>query len=107
MPDGIRRIARGQLQDARDELDGTPARRLGEAVHATRKRIKRLRACVRLARDAIGERTYDRENTTLRMDGSATLISTCGCTRPMVEVRRSRSSSVRVWVDTGLVSVMP
>ena len=27
VPDGIRRIARGQLQDARDELDGTPPRR--------------------------------------------------------------------------------
>jgi CHAD domain-containing protein len=69
VPDGIRRIARGHLQDAREELDETPARRLGEAVHTTRKRLKRLRACVRLSRDAIGEATYDRENTTLRMAG--------------------------------------
>ena len=66
VPDGIRRIARGQLYDARDELDGAPSRRLGKSVHATRKAIKRLRACVRLARDAIGEPTYERENTTLR-----------------------------------------
>ena len=66
IPDGIRRIARGQLYDARDELDGTPSRRLGKAVHSTRKGIKRLRACVRLARDAIGERTYERENADLR-----------------------------------------
>ncbi|MEA2141894.1 MAG: hypothetical protein QOI64_324 [Solirubrobacteraceae bacterium] len=69
VPDGIRRIARGHLQDARDELDGVPSRRLGTAVHATRKRLKRLRACVRLSRDAIGEGTYERENTTLRMAG--------------------------------------
>jgi CHAD domain-containing protein len=69
VPDGIRRIARGQLHDARDELDNTPSRRIGEAVHATRKRLKRLRACVRLARDAIGQPAYERENTTLRMAG--------------------------------------
>jgi CHAD domain-containing protein len=67
--DGIRRIARGQLQDARDDLDATPSRRIGEAVHATRKRLKRLRACARLARDAIGEATYEHENTALRMAG--------------------------------------
>lgn len=67
--DGIRRIARGQLHDARDELDATPSRRTGEAVHATRKRFKRLRATVRLSRAAIGEHTYDRENTALRMAG--------------------------------------
>ena len=69
VPDGIRRIARGQLDNARDELDATPSRRIGDAVHATRKRFKRLRATVRLSRDAIGERTYDHENTALRMAG--------------------------------------
>lgn len=66
VPDGIRRIARGQLQDARDDLDGTSSRGLGETVHETRKRIKRLRACARLARDAIGGERYDSENSALR-----------------------------------------
>ena len=66
VPDGIRRIARGQLLDAHDDLEGTPARKLGEAVHETRKRTKRLRACVRLARDAIGDEVYRRENAALR-----------------------------------------
>ena len=66
VPDGIRRIARGQLQDVRDDLDATSSRRLGETVHETRKRIKRLRACVRLARDAIGEGRYESENAALR-----------------------------------------
>lgn len=67
IPDGMRRIARGQLLDARDDLDGAARRRTGETVHETRKRIKRLRACVRLARDVLGEATYRRENTALRM----------------------------------------
>jgi len=39
--------------------------------------------------------------------GATTLISTCGCTLPIVAVRRSRSSSLRVWQETGDVSVIP
>ena len=39
--------------------------------------------------------------------GSTTLTSTCGCTVPTVDTRRSRSSSRLVCVDTGDVSVMP
>jgi CHAD domain-containing protein len=66
VPDGIRRIARGQLDRIHDELTSTRRRRLGEAVHETRKRLKRLRACVRVARDAIGEEAYERENTAFR-----------------------------------------
>ena len=69
VPDGIRRVARGQLQDARDDLADPPAAQLGEVVHETRKRFKRLRACVRLARDAIGEETYERENAVFRTAG--------------------------------------
>jgi CHAD domain-containing protein len=66
VPDGIRRIARGQLELARDELSGAPPRKQAAAVHATRKRLKRLRATVRLARDAVGEETYERENSAFR-----------------------------------------
>jgi CHAD domain-containing protein len=69
VPDGIRRIARGQLLNARDALSGTSARKVGEAVHDARKRLKRVRASVRLARDAIGEQTYERENVALRETG--------------------------------------
>jgi CHAD domain-containing protein len=69
VPDGIRRIARGQLLNAHEELGGASKHTLGEAVHDTRKRLKRLRACLRLTRDALGEETYDRENTALRMAG--------------------------------------
>jgi CHAD domain-containing protein len=66
VPDGMRRIARGQLDAGIEELDGQPGRRLDEAVHETRKRLKRLRASVRLARFAMGEETYRRENATFR-----------------------------------------
>ncbi|MDX6718431.1 MAG: hypothetical protein QOJ63_685 [Solirubrobacteraceae bacterium] len=66
VPDGIRRIARGQLLDAHDELSGASAHTLGDAVHETRKGLKRLRASVRLTRDAIGAQTYERENAAFR-----------------------------------------
>jgi CHAD domain-containing protein len=69
VPDGIRRIAGGQLVSAREDLDGASKQTLGDAVHETRKRLKRLRACLRLSRDALGDETYDRENTAFRMAG--------------------------------------
>ncbi len=67
--DGVRRIARGRIDDAHDRLLAASANELGAAVHDTRKDLKRLRACVRLARPALGEATYERENTALRMAG--------------------------------------
>jgi CHAD domain-containing protein len=69
VPDGIRRIARGQLVDGHAELAHASRRDLAEAVHETRKRLKRLRALVRLSRDAIGDEAYERENTAFRMAG--------------------------------------
>jgi CHAD domain-containing protein len=69
IPDGIRRIARGQLDSARGELEGASKRRLYEAVHETRKSLTRLRATVRLSRDALGEDVYRHENTAFRDTG--------------------------------------
>jgi CHAD domain-containing protein len=66
VPDGMRRIARGQLDAGIDELEGQPNRKLDEAVHETRKRLKRLRASLRLERRAIGDETYSRENAAFR-----------------------------------------
>ncbi len=68
-PDGIRRIARGQLDQARDELTDGPKRKLAAAVHDTRKGFKRVRATVRLARGALGDETYRRENVAFRAAG--------------------------------------
>jgi CHAD domain-containing protein len=69
VPDGIRRIAGGQLLSAHDDLTGASKHTLDKAVHETRKRLKRLRASLRLSRDALGEETYERENTIFRMTG--------------------------------------
>jgi CHAD domain-containing protein len=68
VPDGIRRIARGQLDGGREQLAAADDD-LAEAVHATRKRLKRLRALVRLSRDAIDEPTYEREKLVFRTAG--------------------------------------
>jgi CHAD domain-containing protein len=66
VPYGMRRIARGQLDPALEELEGQPNRKLDEAVHETRKRLKRLRASLRLERFAIGDETFRRENAAFR-----------------------------------------
>jgi CHAD domain-containing protein len=64
---GVRRIARGQIDGAVDELrsDGD----VGEAVHEVRKSFKRVRALVRLARDELGDEAYRRENAMFRDAG--------------------------------------
>jgi len=70
VPDGIRRIARGQIDTAIEWLEGAAdAKGVGEAVHETRKGLKRLRTCLRVARPAIGYDTYRRENTAFRDTG--------------------------------------
>jgi hypothetical protein len=69
--DGVRRVARGQLDLAGEQLDAGAGRRgdLGGAVHDTRKAFKRLRALVRVSRDALGDEAYRRENTIFRDAG--------------------------------------
>jgi CHAD domain-containing protein len=69
LPDGIRRIARGQLDYASDALGKAPDRKIGEAVHETRKSFKRLRALVRVARAPLGDNRYRKENTDYREAG--------------------------------------
>jgi len=81
--DGIRRVARGQLADGADTLAGVTPAGLGKAVHSTRKSIKRVRAAVRLSRDAIGDDAYQRENTHMRM--VAARLSGARDARVMVE----------------------
>ena len=68
-PDGIRRIVEGQLASAREQLEDVEPGWLGESVHATRKHLKRLRAALRLTRDAIAPETYERENGSFRVAG--------------------------------------
>jgi CHAD domain-containing protein len=69
--DGVRRVARGQLDLAGERLEAGTGMRgdLDGAVHDTRKSFKRLRALVRLSRDALGDEAYRRENTIFRDAG--------------------------------------
>jgi CHAD domain-containing protein len=69
LPDGVRRVAHGQLARAQAGLERAPRRKLSEGVHDTRKRLKRLRAVVRLARGALGQEVYKRENSAFRDTG--------------------------------------
>jgi CHAD domain-containing protein len=63
-PDGIRRIAREQIDLARNEIAGSGD--VGDSVHEARKSFKRVRALLRLARDELGDEVYRRENSTFR-----------------------------------------
>jgi CHAD domain-containing protein len=67
--DGLRRIARAQIDGAVEGLRDRDGTDVGEAVHDARKSFKRLRALVRLARDELGTETYRRENTAFRDAG--------------------------------------
>lgn len=66
---GIRRIARAQIRKAQGDLARTGGGKPDAAVHAARKRLKRLRALVRLARAALGNRVARRENARFRDAG--------------------------------------
>jgi CHAD domain len=63
---GLRRMALGQLDLAIELLSderGTPEE---QAIHETRKALKRLRALNRLLRDGLGEKAFAREEEILR-----------------------------------------
>jgi len=66
VPEGIRRIAREQLEGAADALRGKGKRDL--AIHDARKSIKKVRALLRLVKAELGD-VYAAENTRLRDAG--------------------------------------
>jgi CHAD domain-containing protein len=66
--DGLRRTAKEEIDGCLELLH----RMQGgseESVHELRKNFKRIRALVRLARDAVGEKVYKRDNAALRSLG--------------------------------------
>ena len=67
--EGVPRIARGQLDKAIAVLGTAGEDDLGEAIHTTRKALKRLRTTLRLSRDELGDEIYDRENAAFRDSG--------------------------------------
>jgi len=62
--EGFRRIASEQIERAQSQLKD--AENPVVAVHEARKALKRLRALLRLARPALGERAFRGENANLR-----------------------------------------
>jgi CHAD domain-containing protein len=69
LPEALRRMTLGQLDLAIELLGGESAGRCAldkEAIHDTRKALKRLRALVRLLRAELGEQQYRREHAILR-----------------------------------------
>jgi CHAD domain-containing protein len=72
LPEGVARIARGRIDHAIDELSGEAGSSPEEAVHNTRKDMKKLRALLRLMRGELGDDVYRRENECFR-DAAAEL----------------------------------
>ena len=66
MPDEVRRVARGRIGHALDELRGNSDSSREEAVHEARKDMKKLRALLRLVRGPLGDRVYRAENACFR-----------------------------------------
>ncbi len=66
LPAGVRRIVREQLEKALNEMTGLKHKDEGAAVHATRKRIKKIRAVLRLVKGELGSEIFQGENERLR-----------------------------------------
>jgi CHAD domain-containing protein len=66
VPDEVRRVARGRIEHALDELRGRSGNSREEAVHEARKDMKKLRALLRLVRGELGDRVYRAENACFR-----------------------------------------
>jgi CYTH domain-containing protein/CHAD domain-containing protein len=102
---GIRRIVRGQIDAAIDDLGAGFLENPGEAVHASRKLFKRVRATTRLVRDELGVDAYERENKAFRDFGqrlsrtrdSQVLVETLDalCERYVVELPTGAFAGLR------------
>lgn len=65
VPEGLRRIAQEQLDGAVKSATD-PGMDRDDAVHDVRKRMKKLRAVLRMARDEVGKDVYRNENACFR-----------------------------------------
>lgn len=68
---GIKRIVDEQLASALKDLRNGDAKKADAAVHACRKRLKRIRAIVRLVREELGEEVFAIENASFRDAGGS------------------------------------
>jgi CHAD domain-containing protein len=67
--EGVRRIARGRAESAITHLRDEADEDIAQAVHETRKDLKKLRSVVRLVRGPLGDRSYRGENERFRDAG--------------------------------------
>lgn len=68
---GIKRIVDEQLLSALKDLRNGDPKKADAAVHACRKRLKRIRAIVRLVREELGEEVFAVENASFRDAGGS------------------------------------
>jgi hypothetical protein len=100
LPDAVRRIAHEQLDRARDEI--AAARHDPEiAVHALRRRCKKIRSLLRLVRPALGTQAFRKENgrwRDLAAEFSATRDATIlrQCTKTMLAGNHGTSDEVHL-----------
>jgi CHAD domain-containing protein len=66
LPEGVKRIARAELDGALAHLRGEAGADDDERVHEARKALKKTRALLRLVRDEIGSKVRRQENDVLR-----------------------------------------
>lgn len=66
LPRAVHRVSIGLLNRAIVDLRPHEDCSFDDGVHSARKRMKRLRAMLRLVRDDVGYRTYREENVALR-----------------------------------------
>jgi len=66
LPDGLRRIFVELFDSALSEVDSPKPSQRTQAVHESRKRLKELRATLRLLRPALGDKWFGDENSRLR-----------------------------------------
>src|SRR5919197_2091003 len=66
IPKAVKKAAKKQLRNILEGLTGQTDLDPDEAAHDARKRTKKLRALLRLARPELGDKAYRRENRALR-----------------------------------------
>jgi CHAD domain-containing protein len=66
LPEGIRGVLEGQVEQAMGHLEGREGEAPDEAVHQARKSFKRSRATLRLARTELGPEAFAQENRRYR-----------------------------------------
>jgi CYTH domain-containing protein/CHAD domain-containing protein len=64
--DGLRRIARGRVEEATKRLHDPGEDELAEAIHGARKDLKKVRAVLRLLRGELGRKRFKAENRRFR-----------------------------------------